>query len=194
MLSACLVQDLLTRSPWRDAVPFAGVRIKGARIAGDIDLVNAKLIRPIEIRASRIEGEIKLLHARTDSLILLDGSLIDRDFNAGSLHSESALSLANGAVFKSVVNLNGAKIDGHVNMTGAIFDGTLYADSLQAGGRLFMHEASYAHEVKMLFAHLGGGLPPWRVSIFRARQLPGTWGSATKARAPSGQEGAGNLA
>jgi hypothetical protein len=35
-------------------------------------------------------------------------------FAADSLHDESDLSLANGAVFKSDVSLNGAKIDGDV--------------------------------------------------------------------------------
>jgi hypothetical protein len=75
----------LTRVPWRDAVPFEGVRIAGARIVGDVDFENAKLIRPIEIFASRIEGAIKLSHARTDSLILLDGSLMDGALTADSL-------------------------------------------------------------------------------------------------------------
>ena len=36
-LSARFLQDLLTKAPWREATPFAGVRIVGARIAGDID-------------------------------------------------------------------------------------------------------------------------------------------------------------
>src|ERR1700730_12136687 len=52
-LSASFLQDLLTQAPWREAVPFEGVRIKGARIVGDINLENAKLIRPIEIFDSR---------------------------------------------------------------------------------------------------------------------------------------------
>ncbi len=137
-LAARFVEDLLTRAPWREGVPFAGVRIKGARIAGNVDLENAKLIRPIEIFGSQIEGAINLSHARTDSLILLDGSLMYGAFAADSLHTESDLVLRNGAVFKSVVILNGAKIDGGVDMTGASFDGTLNADSLEIGGPLLM--------------------------------------------------------
>jgi uncharacterized protein YjbI with pentapeptide repeats len=119
-------------------VPFTGVRIKGARIVGDVDLENAKLIRPIVIFSSRIEGAINLRRARTDSLIWLDGSLMVGAFAADSLHSESDLLLRNGAVFKSDVSLNGAKIGGLVDMTGASFDGTLNTDSLQVGGSLFM--------------------------------------------------------
>ena len=45
-LSARSLQDQLTRAPWREAVPFVGVRIKGARIVGDVDLESAKLTRP----------------------------------------------------------------------------------------------------------------------------------------------------
>jgi uncharacterized protein YjbI with pentapeptide repeats len=119
-------------------VPFAGVRIKGARIVDDVDLENAKLIRPIEISASRIENTIKLNHARTDSLIVLEGSLMNGTFAADSLRAESDLFLHNGVVFKSAMSLNGAKIDGDVDMTGASFECKLDADSLQAGGALYM--------------------------------------------------------
>ena len=110
----------------------------GARIVEDVYLENAKLIRPIEIVGSQIEGAIKLSHARTDSLIVLDGSLMNGTFAANSLHSESDLSLAHGAAFKNLVRLDGAKIDGDVNMPGASFDGTLDGNSLHVGGSLAM--------------------------------------------------------
>jgi hypothetical protein len=136
-LSARFLQDLLTRAPWREAMPRAGVRIDGARIVGDVDLENAKLVRAIAISGSRIEGEINLRHARTDSLILLADSLMNGTFDAVGLHAESDLLLAYTA-FKSAVTLNRAKIDGLVNMVGASFDGNLNADELQVGGALFM--------------------------------------------------------
>jgi hypothetical protein len=136
-LPARFLEDLLTRAPRRDVVPFAGVRIRGARIVGKIDLENAKLIRPIEILGSRIEGAINLSDSRTDSLIMLDGSLMVGDFAADSLHAESDLFLADTA-FKSGVSLNGAKIDGLVNMIGASLDGTLNADKLKVGSTLYM--------------------------------------------------------
>jgi uncharacterized protein YjbI with pentapeptide repeats len=147
-VSSQFLVDLLTQAPWREAVPFAGVRIKGARIAEDIDLENAKLIRPIEIFGSRIEGAIKLNHARTDSSIQLDGSLMNGAFAADSLHAESDLFLGNGTTFNRDVSLNGAKIDGFVNMIGASFGGTLDARRLQVGSSLLMqsddrHKASF---------------------------------------------------
>ncbi len=137
-LPARLVEDLLTRTPWREAIPFVGVRIAGARIVGDLDLMDAKLIRPMEIFDSWIEGAITLARARTDSLIALDGSLMAGDyFAAYGLHAKSDLSLPM-AVFKSDVSLNSTKIGGNVDMTSASFGGELNADSLHAGGHLLM--------------------------------------------------------
>jgi uncharacterized protein YjbI with pentapeptide repeats len=141
-LSARFVVDLLTRAPWRDVVPFEGVQITGARIVEDVDLENAKLIRPIEITGSRVEGAIDLIRARTDSLIMLDGSLMVGDFNADGLRAESDLSLTNGAAFKSDVSLIGAKIDRDVDMNGASFDGNLDASGVHASN-LFMNSASF---------------------------------------------------
>jgi uncharacterized protein YjbI with pentapeptide repeats len=136
-------EDLLTRAPWRDAVPFAGVQIIGVRIVGNVDLANAKLIRPVRIVYSRIGGEINLLQARTESPIALIGSLMVGALCGDGLHVESDLFLRYGAIFKSDVRLNGAIIDGGVDMTGASFDGTLNADALRVGRDLFMNKASF---------------------------------------------------
>jgi hypothetical protein len=137
-LSGGFLQNLLTRPPWREETPFAGVRIIGALIFGDVDLQNAKLVRPIEIVDSRITGEINLSFARTDSLILLEGSQIYGAFAADSLHSESDLILRNGVDFKKGATLTGARIDGHVDITNACFDDNLNADALDVGGVLLM--------------------------------------------------------
>jgi hypothetical protein len=137
-LPARFLEDLLTRKPWREAVPFAGVRVTSARFVGDVDLEFARLNRPIEISDSRIEGAITLSDARTDSLILLDGSPMNGGFAADHLHAESGLSLANGAVFKSNLSLEGAKIGDDVDLLSATIDGTLDANTLQVGGDLYM--------------------------------------------------------
>lgn len=140
-LSARFLQDLLTRSPWRETIPFAGIQIKGARIAGDIDLDNASLNRPISILSSRIEGSINLSHAQTSRLIWLEGSLINGRVNADSLHSETHLFLREGTVFKNEVNLVNAKIDGNVEFTGARFESKLDAGRVTLGGDLMMNSS-----------------------------------------------------
>ena len=168
-LSATFLKDLLTRSPWREAIPVAGLQIKGARIVGELDLDSAALVRSISILASRIEGPITLLHARTNGLIWLEGSLMKAPFNAESLHSESDLFLRNGSVFKNEVKLNNAKIDGNVELTGARFDGKLNAGQLHIGGYLSMNsddrnKASF-HEVDLTDAKVAGQLNLFGASI-----------------------------
>lgn len=74
-LSPRFLVDLLTQGAWREQVPAKGVQIVGARIAGDLDLENAKLLRSIVIYGSRIEGAINLMRAHTESLILLANSV-----------------------------------------------------------------------------------------------------------------------
>jgi uncharacterized protein YjbI with pentapeptide repeats len=148
-LSTRFLEDLLTRAPWREAMPYAGVRIAGARIVGDIDLENAKLIRAIEIFDSRIEGAINLSFARTDSLIWLDGSLVVGEFAAYRLHAESDLYLRNGVAFERAVWLFGAKVDGDVDLSGTSFGGVLNAVFLQTGGELSMRPG---------FVQVGGSL------------------------------------
>ena len=172
-LSARFLQDLLTRSPWREAIPSAGVQVKGARIVGDFDLESAKLIRALSVLNSRIEGGINLVRARTDSLIWLDGSLMNGVFDASSLRSESDLWLRNGTVFKSEVLLAGVKVDGNVDLTGTAFGDKLNASQLQVGGSLFMNsdtqnkasfkdvyltDAKVARQLTMLAATIDGPL------------------------------------
>jgi hypothetical protein len=99
-LPARFLQDLLTQAPCREQVPSKGVWILGARILGDIDLENAKLIRAIQIYDSRIEGAISLRRAHMESLIFLAGSLLNGDFVADGLHAESDLFLVNGGSSK----------------------------------------------------------------------------------------------
>jgi hypothetical protein len=172
-LSARFLQDLLTRAPWREAIPFGGIQIVGARIVDDIDLENAKLIRAVSILKSRIEGAVNLIRARTDSLIWVEGSLVKRSFDASGLRSESDLLLINGSFFKSDINLSGAKIDGNLELTGAQLEGKLDASQLQVGGSLSMNsdkqnkarfkevyltDAKIARQINMLGATIDGVL------------------------------------
>ena len=137
-LTARFLQDLLVKAPWREGVPFGGVRIKGARIIGNIELEGANPIRPIEIVGSRIEGAVNLRRVRTESFISFDGSVIRDAFDAEGLRSESDLSLGNGAVFMDDVSLKAAKIDGRIDMDGASVNGTLNAENLRLGITLHM--------------------------------------------------------
>ena len=148
LLSSRFLEVLLTRAPWWEAVPFAGVQIANTQIEGDLNLENAKLVRPIKISGSRIDGTITLRHVRTNSVISFDSSLFNGDFNASGLRSESDLYLNGGTTFNGRVELNSADINSDVDMTGADIGQTLDAAFLKVGGSLTMasdeqHKASF---------------------------------------------------
>jgi uncharacterized protein YjbI with pentapeptide repeats len=136
-ISASFLKDLLTRAPLQKQVPFAGVRMIGARILGNVDLANANFNRAIEIIHSRFESGLILDNAHTDSVIVLDGSFVNGNVTATDLHAGGDLSFA-GVIFKGTVGLEDAKIEGDVDMSGATFDSTLNAETLHVGESLLM--------------------------------------------------------
>lgn len=157
-LSVRFLQDLLTRPPWRETIPFSGIQIKGARIVGEIiDLENAKLVRSIAISNSRIDATIKLTRAGTDSSILLDGSRMNGGFDAVGLHSESDLRLT-GSAFKSDVNLSGVQIDGGVDLAGVRIDGILNLTDAKVGGQLNLLGGSFNGPLMATLLKVGGNL------------------------------------
>jgi hypothetical protein len=137
-LSAGFLQDILTRAPWQEKTPARGVLISNASIKGNVDLENAKLLRPIEIKDSRFYSGINLNHAQTDFLIALDGSRVDGNFTADGLASKIDLDLNDGLSFKKGASLNHANIGGRLDLTDARFDGLLNATGLEVGGSLLM--------------------------------------------------------
>ena len=160
-LSATFLIDVLTRAPWRDQVPFSGVTIIGARIVGNIDLRHTKINRRLAIERSRIENAIVLYAARTDSDIGFIGSRVTGTFDAGQLHAEMSLILADSE-FKQWASLNHAKIDGFVTMDGATFDGYLNADASRVGASLFMRSTEQSRasfkEVNLNSARIAGNV------------------------------------
>jgi uncharacterized protein YjbI with pentapeptide repeats len=136
-LPAAFLVDVLTHETRRKQVPFAGVKIIGARIEGDIDLHNANLDRELVVEQTRIENNINLESARTNSDVSVVGSRVAGSVSAQQLHGGLSLILSNTA-FKQKVDLNDAKIDGYIDMSGAIFGEDLDADSLQVGSSLYM--------------------------------------------------------
>ena len=100
---------------------------------------------------------------------MLDGSLMNRDFDADGLHVESDLFLR-GAAFKSELRLTDAKIDGIVDMTGASFEGALYAGLLQVGGDLYMrsegqNKARFFKDVVLRSANITGQVAMYGASF-----------------------------
>lgn len=128
------------------------IRIRNAKIEGDLDLERETIIRALEILDSEISGKVNLKHSSAKNYISFDSSTIKGGLTAEGMHSESDIYLRQTIISASqdnptAVNFNGARIDGKMDMTGATLHGRLVAGSLQVNGSLFMSG------VKVLSAH-----------------------------------------
>ncbi len=167
-ITAHFLYDVLADARWKEVLPYQGILIDSAHIVGDFDLQNAELARQIVIANSRIDGGIALIRARTKSLIALQDTFVNGDFNASELNSESDLLLRFGTVFGRNVSLVGAKIAGQVGMTGVSVTGTLNANTLQTGD-LFLrsddnHPARF-REVTLAGAKIAGNVDMTGITV-----------------------------
>jgi hypothetical protein len=136
-ITGTFIADVLTNVKLRDLVPFAGVRITGARVVNDIDLGNSELRRPLIIKESVIEGNIDLGGVHSTSAISVVNSKVRGRLIGDELRCELALDL-NATQFKYDVSLKYAKVDGYLSLAGSSVGGVVFADSLQVGGHLLM--------------------------------------------------------
>jgi len=156
-----LVEWLATDSQAAACIRRSGLRIHGAVIAGDIDLLFAGIPFPIDLVECEVQGALVLTQARTRGLRLdnckieglkADGCVIDGD-----------LQLTNGFQTKRAVLLRNASIAGDMNCAGASFMSqerfALLADGLRVKGDLGLCGAFRATgEIRFIGATVGGDL------------------------------------
>jgi uncharacterized protein YjbI with pentapeptide repeats len=133
-LSSTFVVDILTKPPFRDAMTYKGVDIRGAKIVGDVDLGFAHIVPPVQITESRFEGDLSLRYGHAENLIELDGSVVTGQLDATAFHSEGELSLLRTTISEAGMVLDRVTIAGLVVMTGVTCAGDV-------GGSLFMGSA-----------------------------------------------------
>jgi hypothetical protein len=155
-LRGTVLEQMLTRLPWRDAMPHQGLRIIGAHVTGGLDLTNAHIPAALVLIRSRIEGDVALSRAHLDGLLALDGSIIVGTIDATGLESESDVSLADARQLghqtdpigvieaQQTVGLRNAQIKGSLYLNGGLFHqmvdlrGIHIDDELQTSGAHFL--------------------------------------------------------
>ena len=151
-IPASFLVNILTREPWREQVPQSGVAITGARVFGNLDLANAKLVRAILIEGSRLENGVNLNSTRTENRITIGGSRVWGAFDASSLHSPLSLDLGE-TFFEGSVSLRYAEIGGFVSFGGAFFAANLEVGQIRVGASLNMRRV-VVNEVGLVNARI----------------------------------------
>ena len=168
-VSGSFIVNLLTRDPWRGQVPFFGVHIIGAQIAGDINLASAEVTRNLLIGQSRVDSTIHLAGTRTTGIVEIDRSVVSGDLDAAQFRSSMSLVLA-GSEFKRDISLNDARIEGYLNLNAATVVGDLDGRVMQLGASLLMDSSAETtanfQTVNLAEAKIGGDLSIGNGTIF----------------------------
>ena len=170
---ASVIRDILRGRLVADPDPH-GLRLRGARIAGRLDLENLTTAVSVELADCLLEEGVLARDARMASVGLTGCRLehpAEPPLDAARL-SCSVLNLRGATIIGhaeyGAVNLIGAHIDGPLDCTGATLRNdsgpALFADGLQAGQDMFLtggFTATGSGElgaVRLLGAHIGGVL------------------------------------
>jgi hypothetical protein len=116
------------------SVHWRGVRIRGARIAGVLDLEAAVVPYPLELIDCWFDNPIRLIDAETRR-ILLNGSQIV-GFDGAGARIRGELCLAHGFLSSGNVSLKGATVDGNLDCNGGRLLGA--PESLSGRGLVVM--------------------------------------------------------
>ena len=139
-----------------------GVRIRGAKIAGDLDLDSATIAFPLEIVRCYVAGAFVLRDARSKRLVF-SGSWLSKGLKAPGVTVEGDVYLSHGFSAKGEVRLPAADIGGNLDCSNGTFrnpDGhALFADGMTVKGGVFLREGFNAKgQVRLLGAEIGGAL------------------------------------
>jgi len=148
------------RDDW--PVHHLGVRVRGARIAEELNLRAATVTVPVEITDSSFDVSPDVRQARLQHLVLA-GSRVPGLLGDDHLRVEANVELTNGFQATGKVWLVGAEIGGQLACSGGSFtnpDGNaLSCDGIRVIGDVFLNEGFQATgQVRLLGAESGGQL------------------------------------
>ncbi len=158
---AALIRWLCIDREAREQVDPKGVRIRGARITGDLDLIFANVLFSLSLWSCRLEQLLNVQGAKIP-LLSLEGSWTGA-VAADGLKVEGDIFLRNGFHAEGRVRLLGATIGGNLEADGGTFKNSngeaVNADGIKVTGAVFLTNGFSAEgEVRLLGATIGGNL------------------------------------
>ncbi|SIO31636.1 hypothetical protein [Vannielia litorea] len=144
-LRAALLRELLLGLPDHPVNP-KGLRLRGARISGALDLQGTDCPLDITLSACRIDGEMNLVNAALRGLHLSGCTL--RAITADNARFSGSVYLRGESRVEGEIGLSGARIGGDLQLCGVTIDGggqdAVFAPSLRVEGSVFLGNYPYA--------------------------------------------------
>lgn len=163
-----LIRELLMGR--RGELDPRGVRVRGVRVVGELDLDHITAVTGLAMRACALPDGITCRYAQLRQVFLTEATLI-ASLHADGLRTDATLSLHKATVTGSDENgalrLLGAHIGGQLNLHGATVTNSagpaLHADRLRTDATLSLQDATIAGAggdgaLRLLGAHIGSQL------------------------------------
>jgi hypothetical protein len=161
MISASVIRDLLITD---DRLDPRGIRIRNARIEGQLDLCDIHTKRPLVLRDCRTDAKVLLERAHLSSLDL--SGLVAPAVSAPWLRLDHYLYLQNarldGGADDWALDLGEANVGGHISLSGSHFRSekkyAVHAAKLRTGSQVFLSDIHAVGTVRFDGARIGGNL------------------------------------
>lgn len=141
-----------------------GVKLRGARITGPLDLQGCALASPLLLQDCHIEQPVNLSETIAPA-IRLPGCHLPA-LTARQLQTSGDVQLSDGFTTHGEVNLEGAHVGGHLNLDRAAFANengpALRADHLVVGQALYSRDFTARGEIRLPYARIGDQGRPQR--------------------------------
>ena len=145
-LRAALLRDILLGAPGAPVLHEKGLRLRGARITGQLDLQGCDCARDITFSQCRIEEPLNLVNARLRGLHFSGARIAGLDADNAVL--SGSLFLRDGTVSRGEISLAGARLGGDLQICDAeIYSETqdaVFAPSLKVEGSVFLGNYPYS--------------------------------------------------
>lgn len=131
-----------------------GLRLKGARIAGVIDLQGAETVHDLALTACHLDSMPEMVNARLRGVYFTNCHL--PGLSADNAVFDGALYLRGGTLVTGEISLAGARITGDLQLCDVELHGTgqdaVFAPSLRVGGSVYLGNYPYSGGVTELSA------------------------------------------
>jgi len=116
VIRAEVIAALLLGATPAQAGYAAGIRVRGARIVGRLDLMGATLTCPLVLECCYFDRELRFVEATTKTIRLVDCLL--PEFNGARMRTEGIINLT-GSTISRILRLDRAKVAGEICLRGA---------------------------------------------------------------------------
>lgn len=151
VVTAAFLERILTRDPWKGALPPRGVRLQAMAVQGVLDLSSLAIGVEVWMDRSRFLGAVVLTAARFEKSLTFDNSALLGGFAGDQLAVGNNLQLSGQARIGCLAEapepcgpmvLQAATIGGDLRLEGATIATVLSADDLTVGGSLHLTGAT----------------------------------------------------